>query len=571
MNKLLAGCWKTNKGGRLFKKFQMQGSLTQGRRIRGNRSVLHQYVRTSGSPRTQQVDFFNSLLSALLLIHTLGGAVLAQTLSDRVVEHTLSNGLKILMVERHTVPTISFQITYKVGSVNETNGITGIAHLYEHMAFKGTERLGTIDYEKERPLLEALEKQVAELNQAHLEKGKPDAGRIPGSVPGDIDTLKKAFETTEKEARAWVVNNELGEIYNRNGAAGFNATTGRDVTSYTVSLPANRLPLWLALESDRMAHSVLREFYKEKEVVLEERRLRVETNPMGKLYEAFFATAFAAHPYAYPTLGWPSDLSALSATRTAEFFKTHYGPNNTVIAMVGDFKAAEVILLLERYFGPIPAVAIPPAVVTVEPPQEGERRVEVTADAHPQIVIGYHKPAISHPDDAALDVIDALLSEGRSSRLNKLLVEEKKIAIGVSTQNGTPGARFPNLFAISATPRAPHTTAELEEAIDAELARMKREPPTEKELEKVIANIDAALIRSLRVNSGLAAQLAYFEAVAGSWRYLLSNREAISKVTGEEVMRVAQTYFTKSNRTVATLVKTQKISERQNFPPAGQP
>ncbi len=485
--------------------------------------------------------------------------VLAQSLSDRVVERTLSNGLKVLMVERHTVPTISFQITYKVGSVNETNGITGIAHLYEHMAFKGTERLGTLDYEKERPVLEALEKQVAGLNQADLATGKPN--------PEHLHEAKKAFEATEKEARTWVVNNELGEIYNRHGATGFNATTGRDVTSYTVSLPANRLPLWLALESDRMAHSVLREFYKEKEVVLEERRMRVETNPMGQLYEAFFAAAFIAHPYAYPTLGWPSDLRALSATRTAEFFKAYYGPNNTVIAMVGDFKSAEVILLLEQYFGPIPAMAIPPAVVTVEPPQQGERRVEVEADAHPQIVIGYHKPAIDHPDDAVFDVIDALLSEGRSSRLNKALVEEKKMAIGVSTQNGTPGGRFPNLFAISAMPRAPHTTAELEAEIDAELLRMKREPPTPKELEKVITNLDAAQVRSLRVNSGLASQLAYFEAVAGSWRYLLSNREAVSKVTGEEVMRVAKAYFTKGNRTVATLVKTQGMSEKQNLSP----
>ncbi len=492
-------------------------------------------------------------------------AVFGQTLSDRVVEHSLSNGLKILMVERHTVPTISFQITYKVGSVNEYNGVTGIAHLYEHMAFKGTERLGTMDYEKERPLLEALERQYAELNQARLEAARP------GGTPGRIDDLAKRFETSEKEARSWVVNNELGEIYSKNGGVGFNATTGRDVTSYTVSLPANRLPLWLSIESDRMAHSVLREFYREKEVVLEERRMRVETNPMGRLYEAFFTTAFVAHPYAYPTLGWPSDLRALSADRTAEFFKTYYGPNNTVIVMVGDFKAAEAILLLERYFGPIPGVAAVPSVVTVEPQQEGERRVEVEADAHPHVLIGYHKPGIRHPDDAVFDVIDALLSEGRSSRLTKRLVEEKKIAIGVSTQNGTPGARFPNLFAISATPRAPHTTEQLEDEIDAELTRIKQEPPTSKELEKVITNIDAALIRSLRVNSGLAAQLAYYEAVAGGWRYLLSNREAISRVTGEEVMRVARTYFTKSNRTVATLVKTQKVSEKQNTVPAGQP
>jgi predicted Zn-dependent peptidase len=471
----------------------------------------------------------------------------AQTLADRVVEHQLSNGLKVLMVERHEVPTISFQITYKVGSTNEHSGITGVAHLYEHMAFKGTRRLGTTGYEKEEALLAQMEKLNQEIVQEEAKGKEIDPRRLA--------ELKKQFEALELEGRKWVVSNELGDLYDRNGGVGFNASTGRDVTSYTISLPSNRFPLWLAIESDRTANPVLREFYKERDVVLEERRRSVETNPSGKLYEAFLSAAFVAHPYGYPTLGWPSDVRSLSATRTAQFFKTYYSPNNTIIAMVGDFKTKEVVPLLEKHFGGIPSGPPPPPVVTLEPTQLGERRVEVEEEANPQLVIGFHKPNLHHPDDAVYDVIDSLLSLGRTSRLYKKLVVEKKIAIAVSTSSGTPGAQYPNLFTISATPRAPHTTQEVEEAVYAELERLKSEPPTKKEMEKIITNIDAALVRSLRSNSGLAGQLAYFEAVADGWRYILKNREAVGKVTAEDVMRVAQTTFVKRNRTVATLVK----------------
>jgi predicted Zn-dependent peptidase len=465
-----------------------------------------------------------------------------QTLEGRVMEQTLSNGIKVLLVERHQAPIVAFNMTYKVGSVHEQNGITGIAHLYEHMAFKGTPTLGTSDYGQEAPLLSQIEALNEEMTRAE------------GSDPARLDQLRERFAALQEAAQEWVVANEMGEIYERNGAVGLNASTGRDVTSYVISLPANRLPLWVAIESDRMAHPVLREFYKERDVVLEERRRSVETNPSGKLAEAFYATAFMAHPYGTPTLGWPSDVGTLSATRTQEFFKTHYVPNNTIISIVGDIQPSVVLPLLERAFGAIPAGPLPPRVVTVEPPQTGERRVEIEADAHPQLLIGYHKPGIADPDDAVFDVIDILLSDGRSSRLYKKLVDEQKIVTGVATGSGSPGARFSNLFTVSATPRAPHTPEEVEAAIYEELERLKSEPVSADELSKVMAHIDAALVRSLQSNSGLASGLAYFEAVAGSWRYTLRNREAIAKVTPDDILRVARTYFAKKNRVVATLV-----------------
>lgn len=482
-------------------------------------------------------------------------SVSAQSLADRVIAHTLSNGLRVLMVERHQVPTISFQIMYRVGGVNEVNGNTGIAHLYEHMAFKGTKNIGTNNYAEEEKLLTKIEDINQNIIQEQRKGIRADAQRIA--------SLTTQREKLQEEARQYVIPNELAEIYDRNGAVGFNASTGKDFTNYIVSFPANRLPLWIAMESDRMANPVMREFYKERDVVMEERRRSVETNPGGKLYETFLATAFAAHPYGNPTLGWPSDESNLSATQTADFFKIYYGPSNTVISMVGDFKADEVIPQLEAAFGKIPSAPTPPRVITEEPPQRGEKRAEVEDEANPQLMIGYHKPNLHHPDDAVFDVIDSLFSMGRTSRLYKKLVIEKKIAVSVSSRSGTPGARFSNLFTFSATPRAPHTTQEAEAAIYEEIERLIAEGPTKEELQKVITNIDASLIRSLRSNSGLASQLAYFETVAGDWRYTLRNRDAIAKVTAEDVKRVAGTYFKKKNRTVVTLVQAENHSDKQ--------
>src|SRR5579863_1546633 len=470
----------------------------------------------------------------------------AQSLADRVLERDLSNGLKVLMIERHEVPIVALNISYGVGSVDEYPGISGVAHLYEHMAFKGTESLGTRDFAREGPLLVRMD----QLDQ----KIKAERARGVGADPKKIQGWQKEFDALGKEAEALVVTNEVGEIYNRNGGVGLNATTGRDVTSYFISLPANRLPLWAALESDRMSRPVLREFYKEKEVVLEERRRSVETSPAGKLREAFWFAAFSAHPYRIPTLGWPSDVRSLTISETQSFFRSYYAPNNTVIAIVGDIDPKKVFPLLEASFGKIPSQPVALAKITEEPEQLGERRVEVEDDAQPQLLIGYHKPGIGSVEDSTFDVIEALLSEGRTARLYQSLVLNKKIALDVSSSNGEPGSRYPNLFVISATPRAPHSTQELEEAIYAELERLKNVPPDPKELEKVLTNLDASLIRSLKSNSGLASELAYVQSVAGDWRYLMENRDRIAKTTGEDVVRSARRYFTKTNRTVAVLV-----------------
>lgn len=488
------------------------------------------------------------LILALNLSLNLNLAGAAPGLAERVIEHKLANGLTVLMVERHQAPIVSINLTFGVGGINERTGATGVAHLYEHMAFKGTRTIGTKDYARERPLLDELDRLNTEI----------EVKRAAGAGTQELQQLRQAFKEMQDRAEQLVVGNEMSLLYQRHGAVGLNASTGKDVTRYVISLPANRLPLWAAIESDRMANPVLREFYKERAVVMEERRLRTDDSPNGLLYEAFAAAAFQAHPYGFPTIGWASDIQALTPSETERFFRTYYGPANATIGIVGDINPPEVIALVERTFGRIPAAPAPPPVITAEPEQRGERRVEVEFDAEPILLIGWHKPALGHPDDFVFDVIESVLSEGVTSRLYHRIVREKRLATAIGADAGFPGAIAPNLFVISAAPLAPHTTAEVEAAVYEELERLKTEPVPAKELEKVLNNLDAGLVRALRSNGGLAGQLAYFQTVAKDWRYVLKAREKTAAVTPQDIQRVARAYFTRANRTVATLVRAPK-------------
>ena len=478
------------------------------------------------------------------------------SLADRVVERKLANGLTVLMVERHQTPVVSLNMTFRVGGVNEQIGQTGLAHLYEHMAFKGTRTVGTKSYEKERPILEELFRVGTELEQRQRDLAKRNQEKPASSEErAAVERLQKRFTELQEQAGQFVAGNEMALLYQRHGGVGLNASTGKDLTRYMISLPANRLPLWAALEADRMAHPVLREFYKERGVVMEERRLRNDDSPNGLLFETFTSAAFRAHQYGIPTIGWESDILSLTPADTEAFFKSHYGPDNATIAIVGDINPKEVMALIEQTFGKIPAAPPQPQIVTVEPPQRGERRVEVEFDAEPSVAIGFHKPALGHPDDYVFDVIDAVLTEGLTSRLYANLVRDQRIAASVNSDSNYPGVRSPNLFVFSATPLAPHTTAEVEAAIYAELERLKTEPVSAKELEKVLNNLDADLVRALRSNGGLASQLALYQTVAEDWRYALKARDKIAAVTPADIQRVAAEYFTKTNRTVATLAK----------------
>ncbi|TKS58310.1 MAG: peptidase M16 [Nitrospira sp.] len=518
-------------------------------------------VRRPGSLLKNQSSVFTALHASRFTVFLLATALSlslahagSPSLAERVIEHKLANGLTVLMVERHQIPVVSINITFAVGGINEQVGQTGLAHFYEHMAFKGTRTVGTKDYEKEKPILEELARVGTELEQRQRDLTKKSGGATTEEQAA-IESLQKRVTELQTQASQYVVGNEMALLYQRHGGVGLNASTGKDLTRYTISLPANRLLLWAAIESDRMANPVLREFYKERGVVMEERRLRNDDSPNGLLFETFTSAAFRAHGYGVPTIGWGSDILSLTPAETETFFKTHYGPNRATIALVGDFNPKEVIALIEHTFGKIPAAPASPLPATVEPEQRGERRVEVEFDAEPSIVIGYHKPGLGHPDDDVFDVIDAVLTDGLTSRLHQKLVREKHLAASVNSDANYPGVRAPNLFILTATPLAPNTTAEVEAAIYEELERLKREPVSPKELEKVINNLDADLVRALRSNNGLASQLALYQTVAGDWRYVLKSRDKVAAVTAADVQRVAAQYFTKSNRTVGVLVK----------------
>jgi predicted Zn-dependent peptidase len=488
-------------------------------------------------------------LAAALLLAALPAA--AQDLASfekRVTVKKLSNGLTLLVLERPEAPVFSFFTHVNSGSDRDVPGITGMAHMFEHMAFKGTDRIGTTDYAAEKVALEKVERAY----EAYDHERRKPVGRDEAKVA----QLEKAWKDTIAEADRYVKANEFGEIIDREGGAGLNAFTSSDETGYFYSMPANRLELWAYLESERFLKPVMREFYKERDVVYEERRMRVESNPVGRLIEQFISTAFTAHPYGQSGIGWPSDLHSFSATDARRFFETYYVPANMTVAVVGDVKAPEVVALVERYFGRLPARPQPEPLRTVEPPQAAERQVVLKDAAQPIYVEGYHKPGAGDPDDAVYDVISDLLSSGRTSRLYRSLVRDKKIAAGAGGFGGFPGDKYPNEFIVFAFTTPGHTPQEARDAIRGELDRLKNEDVAADELRMVKTRAKANLIRGLASNSGLAGQLATAQARYGDWRELFRQVDRIDKVTAADIRRVSGETFKEGNRTVGMIEST---------------
>lgn len=498
----------------------------------------------------------NIVVSALLVLLftlplSLWQTARAQGLPEfekRLTEFTLDNGLKFLVLERHEAPVVSFHIYADVGAVDEVRGITGLAHLFEHMAFKGTKSIGTKDYKAEAKAMEKIDQAFLALKLERRKGDKADKARL--------EELAEQLKAAQEDAQKYLVHDEYEEVFSRQGGAGFNAYTSQDATQYIVSLPSNKIELWMLMEADRFANAVLREFYKEKDVVMEERRMGVESQPTGRLLEEFMAVAYKAHPYGDSVVGHMSDLETLTRTEAERFFKTYYGPSNLTIAVVGDVNPQEVKKLAEKYFARIPGGPKPEPVETVEPPQLGPRSVILEDPAQPFVLIGYHKPGADHRDDAVFDAITDIVGMGRTSRLYKALVKEKKIAVYASGFQGMPGTKYPNLFLFYSVPARGHTNAESQEAIDAEIERLKTELVSPDELAKAKTRARASLIRQLDSNSGLAAQLTYYEVVTGDWRNLFNQLDKIDKVAAEDIRRVAKEFFTTKNRTVG-LIETQ--------------
>lgn len=491
---------------------------------------------------------------ALALLASASQAQDLKSFEAKTRVHKLKNGWTFIIVERPVAPVVSFETVADVGSAQEVSGMTGLAHMFEHMAFKGTPNLGTSDYAAEKKALEALET-AYQAYQAERLSPRPDEKKL--------ETLLADFRAKQQRAAGYVGKGEFDDVVTREGAVGLNATTAADSTNYFYSLPANKVELFAFLESERFFHPVLREFYEERDVVREERRMNWESRPIGRLLEQFVTAAYNYHPYQQLGIGSASDLQAISITDAEKFFQTYYVPSNMVTAIVGDVKADRLIPILEKYFGRIPARPAPPPLRTVEPPQMAEKTVVLEDASQPIYLEGYHKPAHTHPDQAVYDAIDDILSTGRTSRFYRSLVRDKKLVVDIQSFSGWPGPKYPNLWAVLAYPAVGVDNKVMQAALHEEIDRLKREDVTDEELARFKARAKAGLLRNLRSNDGLAEQLAEYQRLFGDWRELFRYIDRLDKVTKADIRRVANETFRASNRTVAMIVNKPEQTQEE--------
>ena len=478
----------------------------------------------------------------------------------RTTVKVLPNGLTLILCERPEAPVFSFYTLVNAGSANDPQGDSGLAHMFEHMAFKGTPEIGTTNYPAEKLALAKVEVAYAAYDAEFRKPVGQDAAKLA--------SLKKQFEDAQTAAEKYVVPNAFPQLAEENGAEGLNASTSEDSTQYFWSMPSNRFELWAYMESGRIGMPVEREFYKERDVVQEERRMRIDSSPIGRLIEQMLATAYVAHPYGRSGVGWESEISQVSATEATDFHSRYYVPSNIVIAIVGDVKASTAMPVLERYFGRIPAGPKPEPMTTIEPVQTAEKSVTIHEQTQPFYLEGYHKPDFRDPDDAVYDAISDIFSNGRTSRLYKSLVRDQKIAAAAEGISGFPGQKYPGLFAFLAVPLPGHTPDEMRAAVHSELEHMKTEDVTDAELERYKARAKADKLRGLDDNVGLAAQLATYQTEWGDWRVMFREVAKIDAVTKADIRRVANKTFVASNRTTAEIV-TDTPSASKTAPATG--
>jgi len=491
-----------------------------------------------------------ALLQAVVVGFVLCSIAVGQDLASfekRTTVKKLANGLTVMICERPEAPVFSFFTHVDAGSVQDPMDKTGLAHMFEHMAFKGTDTIGTRDYADEKVALAKVEVAYA----AYIAERDKPVDRDEQKLKQLEQNWKDAIVAADKFSAAY--NNEFGKIVEGEGGEGMNAFTDLDETGYHYSFPINRLELWAYLESERFLHPVMRQFYKERNVVIEERRLRTDSDPMGRLLEQFTEEAFAAHPYHRPTIGWISDLNSFSATDAQNFFDKYYVPSNMVVTVVGDVKASEAMPIIEKYFSRIPTRPKPDTATTTEPAQNSERTVVLHEQSQPVYLEGYHRPDYRSPDDQVYDAIADLMSNGRTSRLYRALVRDKQIASDAEGFTGYPGNKYPHLVAFYATPIPGHNPKEVGDAIHVEIERLKKEDISDEELRMIKTRAKANLIRSLGSNEGLAFALGLNQARYDDWRELFRSVDRIEKVTKADIRRVANQTFVPDNRTVGII------------------
>lgn len=513
---------------------------------------------------------FAVLISAVLVLL---GALPATAQNIDAREYWLDNGMQVLMVERHESPTIMASIMAKVGSGNETTGITGISHLFEHMMFKGTETIGTKDIVRDREIMAQLDS-LRELmrSEERVMREMMRRGEIEDMYDQTAKTpryreLEAVFDSLILEQRELIVKDQLDELYTKNGGFFLNAFTSYDMTAYLVRLPKNKIELYMWLESDRFNNPVFREFYSERNVVREERRLGVESTPTGLIEEDFLSMFWKSSGYHWDVIGWPSDLGCITREQANEYFDTYYAPNNLVMILVGDLNPDEMIKMVKKYFERIPRGKVdPPDVTTLEEKQHGEKRLIAEAETNPKAEIWYHTVAWKHPDSYPLEILAGIMS-GKTGRLYKKLVDEKGIAKSsggggmgmMGSDNLAVGAnqdsrKHAGGFQIFAEGISGVKAEQLEEAMFEVIEDLKASPVTAEELQKVKNQITVDKIRFMDIMSGIGI-LFYLgqNAVMGDWMEANNSAQKLDQVSAEDVMRVAQKYFEKDQRNVMVI------------------
>jgi len=471
-----------------------------------------------------------------------------------VVEKQLANGTRLLLVERHDEPTIAGGWVAHVGSSNERPGMTGIAHLFEHMMFKGTPTIGTKDFKEDLKIIaeqEGLRDEMREEERkirAAYRRGEIDDPLKPENKTERYKELEKQFNQLIAQQRTILVKNEFDRIYSARGGSGMNAFTTEDMTGYFINVPANKLELWMWMESERIWHPVFREFYAERDVVFEERRMRTDSTPLGKFEEELNAMFWESVPYGWPVVGWPSDIPAISKAQADDFYTTYYSPQNITLILVGDFKPTEVEAMAKKYFERIPrGPKEPPDVVTLEVKQLAEKRMYAEAETNPQTDLLWHTVPFAHKDSYALQILAQLLST-RTGRLYKGLVLGSSVATDVYARQGSQ--KWAGYFNAGGEAREDHKPQEVEQGILENLQRLQKEDVPAQELQKVKNNFAAAEYRRLSSNMPILMQLILNDG-EGDWREINEAGVKIQAVTAADVRRVANAYFTKENRTVA--------------------
>ena len=481
----------------------------------------------------------------------------------------LDNGMKFLLVPRADKTTVATGWVAHVGSANERPGITGLSHLFEHMLFKGTHTIGTSDIERDLEIMEEqeqLQEQIRQIYRKQRERsrrGEIDDPFDPENRTAKQIELEEEFKLLVEEQRSIMIKDEFDKIYTKSGATGMNAGTTEDITLYFITMPANKLELWFWMESDRLTNPVFREFYSERSVVHEERRLRTESTPTGEFDEQFESMFWQSHPYNWPVVGWPSDLRVISKQQADEYFQTYYAANNLTAVLVGNFDVDEVKELATRYFGRLPKRASPaPDVVTLEMEQKAEKRMQAECDCQPQVEVRYHTVPFMHADSYALDVLAGLLN-GRTGRLYKSLVLDSEIA--ASARSSQDSRKYGGAFSFSAQTKGDATPQQLEDGWYAQLAKIVDEPIPAEELQKVKNGIAADAYRRLENPFFLALQLMFYDGL-GDWEYLNNWSDLTLTVTADDVKRVADKYFSPANRAVAQYFRKAGSGGDEEFP-----